>query len=182
MTLVLLAEVDSGGQVQQIANTFGVDWPHLISQIISFAIVCFLLHRFAYKPILHMLEKRRHQIADGIAERESIKTQLAQVETQRHEIIMQANAQADKLVEEAHLAASRVREKELQRAITEAEEIILKSHEAALLEHDRMLRELKQELAFLVLQAASIATGRLLTPDDERRLAEEALIQVAKAA
>jgi F-type H+-transporting ATPase subunit b len=182
MHVLILAEVNSGGQVQQIATTFGVDWPHLISQIISFAIVCFLLHRFAYKPILQMLEQRRRQIADGIAEREVIKAELAQVEVQRHEIMLRANAEADKLIEEAHLAAARVREKEMQSAIAEAEQIIIKSHEAALREHDRMLRELKQELAFLVLQAASIATGRLLTPEDERRLAEEALMQIAKAA
>ena len=63
--LVLLAEADSGGQVEQIARTFGVDWSHLIAQIISFSIVCLLLYRFAYKPILKMLEERRQQIAAG---------------------------------------------------------------------------------------------------------------------
>ena len=34
-----------------------------IAQVISFSIVCFLLHRFAYKPVLKMLEERRQQIA-----------------------------------------------------------------------------------------------------------------------
>ncbi len=42
--LVLLAEANSGGQVEQIARTFGVDWPHLIAQIISFSIVCAVLY------------------------------------------------------------------------------------------------------------------------------------------
>ena len=61
--LVLLATVGSGGKVQEIATTFGVDWSHLVAQIISFTIVCALLHRFAYKRILNMLEERRQQIA-----------------------------------------------------------------------------------------------------------------------
>ena len=61
--VILLLEPESGGQIQQIANTFGVDWPHLMAQIISFSIVCILLHRFAYKPVLKMLEQRRQQIA-----------------------------------------------------------------------------------------------------------------------
>jgi F-type H+-transporting ATPase subunit b len=61
IALAFLAGPDSGGQIQQLANTFGVDWPHLISQIISFSIVCLLLQRFAYKPILKMLEERRRR-------------------------------------------------------------------------------------------------------------------------
>src|SRR4051812_39195090 len=89
--LVLMAEANSGGQIQQIAHTFGVDWPHLISQIISFAIVCVLLQWFAYKPILRMLEERRQQIAQGIAEREKIKREMAQAEAKRQEIMLQAD-------------------------------------------------------------------------------------------
>ena len=61
--LVLLAEASSGGQVEQIARTFGVDWSHLIAQIISFSIVCAVLYKYAYGPILAMLEQRRQQIA-----------------------------------------------------------------------------------------------------------------------
>ena len=40
----------------QIAETFGVDWPHLTAQVVSFAIVCALLYWLAYKPVLAMLE------------------------------------------------------------------------------------------------------------------------------
>ena len=47
----------------QIARTFGVDWPHLVAQIISFSIVCALLYQFAYRRILAMLEQRRQKIA-----------------------------------------------------------------------------------------------------------------------
>ncbi len=51
MIALMLVEPNGGGQIQQIASTFGVDWPHLIAQMISFSIVCILLHRFAYNPI-----------------------------------------------------------------------------------------------------------------------------------
>jgi|SRR4051812_7548088 F-type H+-transporting ATPase subunit b len=180
--LVLLAEANSGGQIQQIANTFGVDWPHLISQIISFAIVCLLLQRFAYKPILRTLDERRQQIAQGIAEREKIKRELAQAETRRQEIMLQADTDATKVIEEAHTAAASVREKETQKAIAAAEQIIGKSHEAALQERAHMLRELKQELGALVVQATAVATRKVLTAEDQRRMAEETLKQLGKAA
>jgi F-type H+-transporting ATPase subunit b len=75
-TLVLLADVSGGGQIEQIARTFGVDWPQLIAQIISFCIVCALLYRFAYRPVLAMLEERRRRIAEGLANAENIKAEL----------------------------------------------------------------------------------------------------------
>ncbi len=171
--LVLLAEAESGGQVEQIARTFGVDWSHLVAQIISFSIVCLLLHRFAYKPVLKMLEERRQQIATGIVESEKIKAELAQTETLRRETILKADAQATKLIEGAHAAAARMKEQETQEAIAVAEQIIIKSRETAMLDHARMLTELKLEVGRLVVQATAKITGKILTADDQRRLAEE---------
>ena len=60
-------------QVKQIADTFGVDKPHLFAQIISFIIVCTALYFFAYKRVLAMLEERRQRIAEGLANAEKIK-------------------------------------------------------------------------------------------------------------
>src|SRR2546421_7180429 len=57
IAMILLADGGAGGgtgargQIQEIARTFGVDWPHLIAQVISFSVVCILLQRFAYRPV-----------------------------------------------------------------------------------------------------------------------------------
>ena len=84
---ILLAQAGGGGQVQEIARTFGVDWAHLIAQIISFGIVCVLLHRYAYRPVLAMLAARREEIAEGLANAEKIKAELARTEAQRQEVM-----------------------------------------------------------------------------------------------
>lgn len=180
--LAFLAETDSGGQIQQLANTFGVDWPHLVSQIISFSIVCLLLHRFGYKPILKMLEVRRQQIAQGLADTEKIRAELAETEAQRQKVMLQANAQATKLIEEAHTAAARVQEQETQKAIAAGEQILIKSREAAAQEHARMLVDLKREVGHLVVQTTATVTGKILTQEDQRRMAEETVKQLAPAA
>ncbi|HTT23272.1 MAG TPA: F0F1 ATP synthase subunit B [Candidatus Sulfotelmatobacter sp.] len=180
--LILLTGAEPEGQVQQIANTFGVDWPHLLAQIISFGIVCFLLHRFAYKPVLRMLEQRRQQIAEGIAEREKIKSELEQTEAERRRIIVQADEKAIQIVDEAHAAAERMMEKEIQKADAVAEQIIAKAREAALQEHNRMLEELKREIGILVIQATSRVTRKILTPEDQKRLAEETVGQLVRVA
>jgi len=165
-------------QIQQIANTFGVDWPHLFAQIISFIIVCALLYFFAYKRVLAMLEERRQRIAEGLANAEKIKAELARTEAQRQETMAQANAQATKLIEEARAAAARVQEQETQKAIAAAEQIITKAREAAAADHARMLTELKREVGRLVIQTTATVTGKVLTLDDQRRLAEETARQL----
>ena len=177
--LVLLADAGGGGQIEQIARTFGVDWPHLVAQIISFCIVCALLYRFAYRPVLAMLEERRERIAEGLANAEKIKADLARTGAQRQEMLEQVNAQATKLIEEARAAAARVQEQETQKAIAAAQQIMAKAREAAEQDHDRMLAELKREVGRLVVETTAAVTGKILTPEDQQRLAEETAKQFA---
>jgi F-type H+-transporting ATPase subunit b len=179
--LILLANIgsDLAKMGQQTAETFGVDWPHLIAQIISFSIVAILLARFAYKPVLAVLAERRQRIAEGLANAERIKAELAKTEAARLEVLEQANLQANKLIEQARAAAARVQEQETQKAIAAAKEIVEKAKQAAEAEHARMLIELKREVGKLVVQTTGKVTGKILTPDDQRRLAEETTRQLA---
>ena len=94
-------------------------------------------------------------------------------------MIAQANAQATRLIEEARTAAARVQEQETQKAIASAEDVIAKAREAAAQEHARMLAELKHEVGRLVVQTTATVTGKILTEEDHRRLAEETAKTVA---
>jgi F-type H+-transporting ATPase subunit b len=176
---VFLIAAQSDSQIAQIARTFGVDWPHLGAQIISFSIVCAVLYKFAYRRILEMLEQRRQQIALGIANAEKIKAELDKTESQRLEVIAHAHTQGSKFIEEARAAAARVQQEETNKAVAAAEQIVKKAHEAAAQDHDRMLAELKRELGNLVVQATTTVTGKILTAEDQRRLAEETSKQIA---
>lgn len=178
-TICLLAVADSGGQIQQIANTFGVDWPHLISQIISFGIVCFLLQRFAYKPVLKMLEERRQLIELGKANAEKIAQELARMEVQRLEVLKKANLAAGELISEARISAIRVRQIESQKAVVAAEQIMTKAREAADQERARMLAEFKGQMGQLIVQTTASVTGKILTREDHRRLTEDTVTRIA---
>lgn len=154
-------------------SELGIDWKMLIAQLISFSIVFFVLWRFAYQPIFNVLQARRDKIAESLANAEKIKAQLTKTETDRQAVLSQAGDLADKMIEEARAAAARVREVETQKAIAAAEQIIAKAREAAAQDHARMLDELKREVGRLVVQTTTTVTGKILTPDDQRRLAEE---------
>ena len=174
---------DMAGDLMQTAKqtgeTFGVDWHQFVAQCISFCIVAGLLYKFAYKPILKVLAERRQRIADGLANADKIKAELAGTEAARQDVLNKANAQANKLIEEARAAAARVQEQETQKAIAAAEQIIAKAKEAAAQDHDRMLTDLRREVGRLVVDTTSKVTGKVLNADDQKRLAEETSKQLA---
>jgi F-type H+-transporting ATPase subunit b len=160
-------------------ETLGIKWPELIAQLISFSVVMFVLWKLAYKPIFTMLEARRVKIADGISNAEKIKAELTATEAERKRVLAEAGDQAAKLIEDARAAATRVSEAETQKAIAAAEQIIAKAREAAAQDHAKMLAELKREVGRLVVQTTTTVTGKVLTADDQRRLATETEKQLA---
>ncbi len=176
--MAMLITEAGGGQIGEIARTFGVDWSHLVAQMISFCIVCILLQRFAYKPVLKMLEERRRQIAQGQANAEQIKIELSRTETRSKEMLDQANAQGNKLIEEARAAAARVQEQETQKAVAAAEQVMLKAKDASAQERTRMLAQLKSEFGRLLVETTVTVTGKILTAEDQQRLAEETARQL----
>jgi F-type H+-transporting ATPase subunit b len=177
--LALQPVAQSGGAIEEIARTFGVNWPHLIAQIVSFAIVCAILYWLAYEPILRILEARRQQIAGGLANAEKIRVELARIEDERLEILRKAEVEGTALIDEARASAARLQADESRRATATADQIVARAHEAIERDRARMLAELKQEVGRLVVQTTAAVTGRILTPDDHQRLAEETARQLA---
>jgi len=178
---VFLADAGGGfgDMITQKAMVFGLDWWMFLSQCISFIIVCILLSKFAYKPVLNVLEERRARIAEGLANADKIKKELAEAEVRYNEILTKANVEAQKMLDEAKASAAVLADRKTQQAISEAEQILVKAREAAVAEHARMLVELKREVGRLVINTTTKVTGKILTPEDQQRISEETASQVA---
>jgi len=167
------------GMIGDTAREFGVDWPHFIAQVVSFCIVAILLYRFAYKPVLTVLEERRQLIEEGLKNAEQIKKDLANAQSKAQEIMTQAAAQATRMIEEARGAAAKVQEQETQKAIAAAQDIVEKARQATRAEHAQMLADLRREVGRLVVATTGKVVGKVLTPEEQQRLAEEANRQLA---
>ncbi|MEO6871008.1 MAG: F0F1 ATP synthase subunit B [Chthoniobacterales bacterium] len=165
--------------VTETAESFGFDVRIFLSQVVSFVIVALLLRWFAYKPILAVLEERRQRIAEGLLNADKIKQQLAEGEQRQKEILAEANATAQRMIDEAKSSAGVIAERKQQEAILAAEQILAKAREASELEHERTMSQLKRELGRLVVDTTAKVTGKVLTPEDQKRLQEEASRQVA---
>ena len=178
---VMIAATTGGftEMLRDTADTFGWNPWLFLSQVISFAIVAFLLTRFAYKPILAVLEERRRRIEEGLLNAEKIKRQLAEAEQRYADILAKANAEAQKMIDEARESSAHLAERKQQEAIAAAEQIIAKAREASAIEHDRTMESLKRELGRLVVDTTAKVTGKVLTPEDQQRLQEETAHQLA---
>src|SRR5438270_6647814 len=171
--MTIIAAAAAGGftdVLRDTADTFGWNPWLFLSQVISFAIVAFLLRRFAYKPILAVLEERRRKIEEGQLNAEKIRKELAEAEKRYQEIVAKANADAQRMIDEARESAAHLSERKQQEAITTAEQIIAKAQEAAAIEHERQMQALKRELGRLVVDTTAKVAGKVLTPEDQRRL------------
>ena len=159
-------------------ETLGINWNEFIASAIDFSIVLLVLWKLAYKPVFNMLETRKAKIAEGLANAEKIKTELAKTEAARQKILTDAGDLANKIIAEARAAAARVGEVETQKAVTAAEQILIKAREAAAQERAATLAALKREVGRLVVQTSMTVTGKILSPVDQNRLAEETQQQI----
>jgi F-type H+-transporting ATPase subunit b len=180
---ILLGSIgsDLASTAKETGQRFGWDFPHFMAQVISFCIVTALLYKFAYKPILAVLEERRQRIAEGLANAEKIKQELANAQAKAQEILAQAGAQGNKMIEEARKSAAKTLEMESQKAIATANDIIAKAKLASEAELVRMKGELRKEVGRLVVNTTAKVTGKVLTADDQNRLAEETNRQLASS-
>lgn len=167
-------------QIQSLlVDQFGFSWSKLIAQIILFLIVYLILNKFAFGPIIAMLEERRRRIEEGQLNAEKIKRQLAEAEKRYQEILQKANGEAQHLIEEARKSGEAISQKQAQEAIRQAEEIIAKAQTAIEVERNKMVGEVKKEMVDLVITTTSKVTGKVLTPEDQKRLNEETTKQLA---
>ena len=175
--MILLAAAsgtgESANKAQQIFDTFGVNWPLFISQCIAFLIVAFLLKRFAYQPVLEMLERRRQKIAESMENADQIKAELAETQAARDKVMAEANHKAEKMIADAKEAAQQAGEVENEKARKQAEEIIRKANEVTVAERARMKTELKAEIGRLVVDTTAKVSGKVLTDEDQQRLIDE---------
>lgn len=178
MSLILAAATTSGEASAGFFETFGVNWPFFIAQLVNFIFVIFVLKKFAFGPIQEMLNQRSARIAEGEEKLKRIEKQLADSEKETQLAIDKANAEAKRLITEAQENATILSEKKAQEAVNSAQNILNKAQEAAKSEQQAMRAELKQEFGRLIAATTASVTGKVLNDDDKKRINEEALSTV----
>lgn len=178
MTFLAQAAAEQPGAFETLSKTFGLNWPFFIAQVVNFFLVVFILKKFAFGPIGEILGQRRERIAAGEEKLKRIEQQLAESEATTAAAIARANEDAVRLITEAKEGAAAFTEQKSQEAIASAQNILAKAEAAGNADRERISIELKREFGRLVAATTSQVTGKVLTPEDQHRLNEEALSKV----
>ena len=163
----------------QLFETFGISWTKFGAQAILFVIVYLVLKKFAFGPVIAMFEERRRRVEEAQMNAEKIKKQLAESEIRCQEILRKANADAQRIIEEGRLSSDAHSQKAAQQAIKDAESIIARAHEAVEFDRAKMVAEVKKEMVGLVVDTTAKVAGKILTQQDQERLAAETTKELA---
>lgn len=138
----------------EIFHVFGIHWKLLAAQMVNFSIALFVLHRYVYKPIFAILEKRQSVITKGLQDAEDAKVEIARVAEASEQLMRKAREDGGKLVDTLHkegVAEERRIVREAQdRAVALMSEARVKADE----ERAHLLRESEKEIAKMAILSA----------------------------
>ena len=157
-----------------LPGQFGLEGPYLLSQIISFSVVAYILYRFAFKPVLATIEERKAKIEEGLKYAEEMKGKLADAESQHKELVQKASLEAQQIVNDARSLAEGKVNQAAQDAVARAEDIIKKAETQIELDRKAMVADAQSEIARLVVATTSKVLTKELSDDEKNRYAESA--------
>ncbi len=176
--MTFLAQAAEPGAFETLSKTFGLHGAFFVAQVVNFFLVVFVLKKFAFGPIGEMLAQRRERIAAGEEKLLRIEKQLAESEATTAAAIAKANEDALRLINEAKEGAAAFSEQKSQEAIASAQNILAKAEAAGNADRERISAELKKEFGRLVAATTTQVTGKVLTPEDQSRINQEAIAKV----
>jgi len=136
-----------------LIKALGIDGRILLAQLFNFALLVFILWRYAYKPVLNILEERRSKIEQGLNDAETAAEKLKQAEENSRQVMIAARQEAAQLLEKAQHQAE-LRQQEIVRKAQEDIGIMMeKEREKIEAEKKSVLAELKGELILLGLKS-----------------------------
>ena len=154
-------------------EALGINLGLLIVQIIAFIIVFLTLNAWVYQPMLNMMESRKQKIAQGLEDARVAAEARANAEKEAAKIVADAQTEASKIVREATDRAATAGQD--VKAAAEAE--AAKAREAAIaeaeIERNRILGDLRSQVASLAIAAANKLVGESLDEKRQRALLDE---------
>lgn len=137
----------------ELINKLGIDWRLLIAQIINFLVLFFVLTKFAFKPLIKILDERSRRIEQSLDEAEKIKKMHEEVTTQKEAIILAARHSAQNIIIESKKQSEEVRQKLTVEAQDEVAKILEAGRVSLAAMKEKMSQELQKEVGDLVLAA-----------------------------
>jgi F-type H+-transporting ATPase subunit b len=175
---ILLIAQETGGEEESGNFLVSPELGLMIWTLLAFGTTLFLLNKLAFPRIAEALDKRRKAIEDSITHAEQAKREADELLEEYRARLREAREQAEDITVRARKAADSLADDAKAQANQQREELMERTRRDIEAETKRALDEIRKEVANLTVIATEKVTRKSLTPEDHRRLIEEALGEV----
>ncbi len=159
-------------------DVLGINWSAFLFQLANFGILLWLLKRYAYRPVMKVLEERRMKIIESLRNADHLKTAKEKIEQERLQILQAAREQAQDIIHKSQTAGLTI----VAEAKDKADEVaarIKEQADARLRQDTAIVRtQLKKEAIMLVALVTEKVVGQNMNNDTDKAVIERALAQV----
>ncbi len=146
--------------------------------ILTFMVLLGLLARFAWKPLLALLDRREEMIRQSLDDAEKAKQELQRLQQESKEILSKARVEAQSILAKSRSDAEKLKGEIRQEAKVRADSILRDAEKQIQVETEKAIAVLKNEVVDLSLLVASKLIKKNLSKEDNQSLIEESLKQV----
>ncbi len=154
----------------------------MIWTLVAFVLTMWVLSKFAFPRIQQALEERAEKVNQNIDESERLRAEADELLTEYRERLKEAREQADDIIARARKASDAAKAEATAEGKAKHDELVASARKDIEAETRRSLDQIRKEVADLTVLATEKVARKSLTPDDQKRLVEDALSEVDFAA
>lgn len=156
-------------------GAFGLNAKIFTAQLINFGVVLIVLWRFAYRPIVTMLEERSEKIEKSVKHAEEIETRVKATEEEREVLLRQARLDAQEIATNAEATMEARKKEAIDKAREEVAKVVVQGKAQIASEREEMLTTLRKEMAEVAILAAEKVLKANVDKTTSQKLAQETL-------
>ncbi|RCL89425.1 ATP synthase F0 subunit B [bacterium] len=172
--LIAIFAESSSGKNPLTAVTPGL----YIWTIITFLLLFYVLAKFAWKPLLGMLEERENLIKTSLNNAETARKELEKINLESEAIITKARTDAQSILSDGKAAAEKIKDDTVAKAKEEANKIKEEAKLQIKAEKDKAISDIKKEVVDLSISVAEKLINKNISEQDNSSLIEESLKEI----
>ena len=159
----------------ELLNNLGINGKLLLAQIINFLVLLFVLYKFAYGPVLKILNERTNKIEKGLKDAEDAQKKLMEITEKERAVLVKARKQAQEIIAKAEEIAVKNKEEIIVTTKAQSEKILSDSAKKIETEKVLMFQEVKKQVSELVIAATGKIIDEKMDSQKDKEIIEKAI-------
>lgn len=152
----------------------------LIAQILNFLVLVFVLAKFAYKPVVKIMDERKNKIASDLEAAEKAKTDAEAVKAEYDAKLAEAKQEAQAIIDAARKTAQAAHDKIMADTKAEQDQVVATAKEAIAMEKKKAMDDIRVQVINLSMIAASKIVEQKLGSEEDKQMAGKIVDSIMK--